>query len=137
MIPARRWLAARHWTLKAWQLIFPGLLIGYLSGLMVSTGPINTPFFLAHGLVKGAFIGTEALAALMVFASKALVLRNYALLPIEAIIKGALVGVALTVGAFFSKRIVERIKVEQFKVLMDGVLLFAGLSMLLAVFMDR
>jgi uncharacterized protein len=121
MIPARRWLAARQWTLKAWHLIFPGLAIGYLSGLMVSTGPINTPFFLAHGLAKGAFIGTEALA----------------LLPVEAIIKGVLVGSALTVGAFLSKRIVERIKVEQFKLLMDGVLLFAGLSMLLAVFMDR
>jgi uncharacterized protein len=137
MIPARRWLAARHWTLKAWQMIFPGLIIGYLSGLMVSTGPINTPFFLAHGLVKGAFIGTEALASLLVFASKALVLRSYALLPIDAIIKGVLVGIALTAGAFISKRIVERIKVEQFRLLMDGVLLFAGLSMLLAIFMDR
>jgi uncharacterized protein len=137
MIPARRWLAARHWTLKAWQMIFPGLIIGYLSGLMVSTGPINTPFFLAHGLVKGAFIGTEALASLLVFASKALVLRSYALLPIDAIIKGVLVGITLTAGAFISKRIVERIKVEQFRLLMDGVLLFAGLSMLLAIFMDR
>jgi uncharacterized protein len=137
MIPARRWLAARHWSLQAWHLIFPGLVIGYLSGLMVSTGPINTPFFLAHGLVKGAFISTEALASLLVFASKAIVLRNFSLLPTEAVIKGALVGVALTAGAFISKRIVEKIKVDQFRLLMDGVLLFAGLSMLLAIVMDR
>jgi uncharacterized protein len=137
MIPARRWLAARQWVLKAGHLIFPGLVIGYLSGLMVSTGPINTPFFLAHGLVKGAFIGTEALASLLVFASKAIVLRNFSLLPVEAMIKGALVGCALTAGAFISKRIVEKIKVEQFKLLMDGVLLVAGLSMLLAIVMKR
>jgi uncharacterized protein len=137
MIPARRWLASKHWTLKAWHLVFPGLMIGYLSGLMVSTGPINTPFFLAHGLVKGAFIGTEALASFLVFASKALVLRNFSLLPLDAIFKGVLVGLALTAGAFLSKRIVERIKVEQFRLLMDFVLLFAGLSMLLAIFMDR
>jgi uncharacterized protein len=137
MIPARRWLAAQSWSLKAWQLVFPGLFIGYLSGLMVSTGPINTPFFLAHGLVKGAFIGTEAVASLLVFASKAIVLKNFALLPTEAIIKGALVGMALTAGAFISKRIVEKIKVEQFKLLMDGVLLLAGLSMLLAILADR
>jgi uncharacterized protein len=137
MIPARRWLAARQWSLKAWHLVFPGLVIGYLSGLMVSTGPINTPFFLAHGLVKGAFIGTEALASLLVFVSKAIVLRNFSLLPMEAIIKGGLVGVALTAGAFISKRIVEKIKVDQFRLLMDGVLLFAGLSMLLAIVMER
>jgi uncharacterized protein len=137
MIPARRWLAARHWQLKAWQLIFPGIAIGYLSGLMVSTGPINTPFFIAHGLVKGPFIGTEALASLLTFGSKAVVLRNFELLPIEAITKGGLVGLALTAGAFISKRIVEKIKVEQFKLLMDGVLLFAGLSMLAAIYFDR
>jgi uncharacterized protein len=137
MIPARRWLAARHWQLKAWQLIFPGIAIGYLSGLMVSTGPINTPFFLAHGLVKGPFIGTEALASLLTFGSKAVVLRNFELLPMEAITKGGLVGLALTAGAFISKRIVEKIKVEQFKLLMDAVLLFAGLSMLAAIYFDR
>jgi uncharacterized protein len=137
MIPARRWLSARQWTLQAWHLLIPGALIGYLSGLMVSTGPINTPFFLAHGLVKGAFIGSEALASLLVFASKAVVLRHFSLLPVEAISKGILVGMTLTVGALISKRIVDKIKVDQFKVLMDGVLLFAGLSMLLALFVDR
>lgn len=134
MIPARRWLAARRWQLKAWHLVFPGLAIGYLSGLMVSTGPVNTPFFLAHGLVKGSFIGSEALASLLVFASKAVVLRSYELLPLAAIIKGVMVGLALTLGAFLSKRILERIRVEQFQLLMDGVLLLAGLSMLGALF---
>jgi uncharacterized protein len=137
MIPGRRWLAARNWNLKAWHLAFPGIGIGYLSGLMVSTGPINTPFFLSHGLVKGPFIGTEAVASLLVFASKAVVLRNFELLPSDAIIKGVLVGIALNVGAFISKRIVEKIKVDQFKLLMDAVLLFAGLSMLAAIFFDR
>jgi uncharacterized protein len=137
MIPMRRWLAARQWQLKAWHLVFPGLVIGYLSGLMVSTGPINTPFFIAHGLVKGPFIGTEAVASLLTFTSKAMVLRNFELLPIEAITKGVLVGLALTAGAFISKRIVEKIRVEQFKLLMDGVLLFAGLSMLAAIYFDR
>jgi uncharacterized protein len=137
MIPARRWLAARDWKLQAWHLVFPGIAIGYLSGLMVSTGPINTPFFIAHGLVKGSFIGTEAVASLLTFASKAVVLRNFELLPVAAITKGMLVGLALTAGAFISKRIVEKIKVEQFKLLMDGVLLFAGLSMLAAIAFDR
>ncbi len=134
MIPARRWLAARHWQLQAWHLLFPGLVVGFLSGLMVSTGPVNTPFFLAHGLAKGAFIGTEALASLLVFASKAAVLRFYALLPLEAVLKGVLVGLALTGGSILSKRIVEHIRVDQFQLLMDGVLLLAGLSMLAALF---
>lgn len=137
MIPARRWLMKRNWQLKAWQLIFPGAAIGYLSGLMVSTGPINTPFFLANGLVKGAFLATEAFASLLVFGTKAAVLRSYSLLPIDAITKGVMVGLALTSGAFIAKRIVEQIKVDQFQLLMDGVLLLAGLSMLAAIAFGR
>jgi hypothetical protein len=54
MIPMRRWLFARGLRIVAWQLSIVGAAIGFLSGLVASTGPINTPFFLAYGLVKGA-----------------------------------------------------------------------------------
>ncbi|MGH7830024.1 MAG: sulfite exporter TauE/SafE family protein [Candidatus Binatia bacterium] len=39
-----------------------GAVFSFLSALLGSVGPIMIPFFLAYGLVKGALIGTEALA---------------------------------------------------------------------------
>ena len=54
MIPMRRWLAARNFRLKLWHMAVVGAVIGFLTGIVVSTGPINTPFFLAYGLVKRA-----------------------------------------------------------------------------------
>ncbi|MBC7604785.1 MAG: sulfite exporter TauE/SafE family protein, partial [Ramlibacter sp.] len=60
MIPLRRWMASRNMKLKLWQLSVVGLFIGFLTGLVASTGPINAPFFLAYGLVKGSYLGTEA-----------------------------------------------------------------------------
>ena len=46
------------------------LMLGLV--VVVSTGPINAPFFLAYGLAKGAYLGTEAMGSLAIYAAKAL-----------------------------------------------------------------
>ena len=132
MIPLRRWLARRHWRLPLWQLALVGAVIGFLTGIVVSTGPISTPFFLAHGLVKGAFLGTEALGSLAVYAAKVLTFRSLGALPLDMAMKGVIVGSSLVAGAFVAKRVVLALDAAKFRLLMDGLLLVAGLTMLWA-----
>lgn len=60
MIPIWRWFLNRSIKVPLWGLFFVGTLIGFLTGIVSNIGPINTQFFLAHGLMKGPFIGTEA-----------------------------------------------------------------------------
>ena len=136
MIPARRWMARQHWRLNRWHLASVGAVIGFLTGIVVSTGPINAPFFLMYGLVKGAFLGTEALGALAVYLAKALTFRSLDALPGEAIGKGLIVGASLMAGAFLAKRTVRQLDAGQFRLLMDGLLLLAGLTMLWAAFRE-
>ncbi len=130
LIPVRRWLLARGFKLQLWHLGVVGVGIGYLAGLVTTVGPINTPFFLAYGLTKGPFISTEALGSLLMGVSKASVFRTFGALPWELIVKGVLVGGAVTCGSWLAKQLMERITVAQFRGLMDGVLLIAGLSMI-------
>ncbi|MES2972563.1 MAG: sulfite exporter TauE/SafE family protein [Pseudomonadota bacterium] len=132
MIPVRRWMARQHWTLKAWHLATVGAFIGFLTGLVVSTGPINAPFFLMYGLVKGAYLATEALASISVYLAKAVTFRSMGALPLELIGKGLIVGCSLIGGAFIAKRYVRQLDAEKFRLLMDGLLLVAGLTMLWA-----
>ncbi|WP_200932616.1 sulfite exporter TauE/SafE family protein [Pseudorhodoferax sp. Leaf267] len=132
MIPLRRWLARRQLRLQLWQLALVGAGIGFLTGIVVSTGPVNTPFFLAYGLVKGAFLGTEALGSLAVYAAKALTFRSLGALPVDAIAKGLIVGSSLTAGAFLAKRVVLALDASKFRLLMDALLLVAGATMLWA-----
>ena len=47
MIPARRWLAARGFRLRLPHLLALGAVIGFLTGIVVTTGPITAPIFLA------------------------------------------------------------------------------------------
>ena len=78
VIPARRWFAARGLTIGLGGMAVVGACIGFLTGLVATTGPINTPFFLAYGLVKGAFISTEAVGAAAISLTKAMVKRRAA-----------------------------------------------------------
>ena len=130
MIPVRRWMARQHWTLTLWHMAGVGAVIGYITGIVVSTGPINAPFFLAYGLVKGAYLGTEAMGSLAVYLAKALTFRTLGALPLEIITKGLIIGSSLVGGAFIAKRLVIRLDGDRFKLMMDGLLLVSGLTML-------
>ena len=132
MIPVRRWMARQAWTLTLWHMALVGAVIGYITGIVVSTGPINAPFFLAYGLVKGAYLGTEAMGSLALYVAKAITFRSLNALPLEIIAKGLIIGSSLVAGAFIAKRLVLKLDGDKFKLLMDGLLLVAGVTMLWA-----
>ncbi len=132
MIPVRRWMARQHWKLNLWHMAGVGVGIGFITGIVVSTGPINAPFFLAYGLVKGAYLGTEAMGSLAVYVAKAITFRSLGALPFDIITKGLIIGSSLVAGAFIAKRLVLKLDGERFRLLMDGLLLIAGLTMLWA-----
>ena len=130
MIPLRRWLLAAGLTIGLGGMALAGAVIGFLSGLVTTVGPINTPFFLAYGLVKGAYISTEAMASALMGLAKAGVFRTFGALPVETLMQGLLVGGALTIGSWLSKRLMMKIEAEQFQLLMDALLLIAAIVML-------
>jgi uncharacterized membrane protein YfcA len=130
MIPVRRWLADHDRRLSRWHLAAVGLVIGFVTGIVVSTGPITAPIFLAYGLVKGAFIATEAAGSLSVYLSKAVVFRSFGALPVDLILKGLVIGSTLMVGSFVAKRFVLRLSPDRFRVLMEGLMLVSGIAML-------
>ena len=135
MIPIRRWMVARGMRVRLRHLAFAGAVIGFATGIVVSTGPINTPFFLGYGLVKGAFLGTEALASLGMYLSKAIAFRNFGALTNEVMVQGLIIGSSLMAGSWAAKHVVLRIPAERFHTLMEAVLLLSGATMVAAAFL--
>jgi len=135
MIGLRRWMAAHDLRLRRTHLALLGVPIGYLTGIVVSTGPITAPIFLAAGLVKGAFLSTEAAASLAVYLVKATVFRSFGALPLDILVKGLLTGSTLMAGAFIAKRFVLKMEPERFRLLMDGLMLLSGATLLSAAFL--
>jgi uncharacterized membrane protein YfcA len=130
MIPARRWLATRNITLGFGGLALAGAVIGFLTGIVVSTGPLSVPAFSAYGLVKGAFIATEAAGSLALYLSKAATFRTFGALPFDIVMKGLISGSSVMAGNYTARLIVERLSVATFQHLLDGVMLIAGLVLL-------
>ncbi len=127
MVPVRRALA-----LRPAHLAGAGVPIGYLTGIAVSTGPITAPLFLAAGLAKGAFLGTEAAATLAVYLAKAAVFRGFGALPLDILLKGLATGSTLTAGAFLARRFVIRMSAERFRRVMEALMLVSGTVLLAA-----
>ena len=132
MIPGRRWLAARSYQISLWLLVPAGVVIGFLTGIVVSTGPITVPLFTAYGLMKGAFIATEASASLAVYISKATTFHTFGTLPTDIVIKGLITGSSVMAGTYAAKLLVERLSIATFQRLLDGVMLLSGLALLWA-----
>jgi uncharacterized membrane protein YfcA len=134
MIPGRRWLAARKVTLSLWHLAFIGAVIGFLTGIVASTGPLSVAVFSAYGLVKGAFIATEAATSIFMYLSKVTTFRASGALPMDTIANGLIVGASLMAGPFIARRFVGEMKPEVFRLLIDGVMLIAGFWLLWMAF---
>jgi uncharacterized membrane protein YfcA len=130
MVPVRHWLARHQLKLSLWHLALGGAVIGYLTGIVVSTGPLSVPLFLFYGLAKGAFLATEAASSLGIYLSKSVTFQRFGALSAEVALKGLITGSSLMIGAFVAKRLVLRLDPNAFRLLMDGIMLAAGLSML-------
>ena len=130
MVPVRHWLARHHLKARLWHLALGGAVIGYLTGIVVSTGPLSVPLFLFYGLTRGAFLATEAASSLGLYLSKSVTFQRFGALTPELALKGLVAGASLMSGAFIAKRFVLRLEPDLFRLVMDGIMIAAGLSML-------
>jgi uncharacterized membrane protein YfcA len=129
MVPVRHWLARHELKITLWQLALGGAVIGYLTSIVVSTGPLSVPLFLFYGLTKGGFLATEAASSLGLYLSKSVTFQRFGALDAEVAIKGLIAGASLMSGAFIAKRFVLTLQPDVFRLIMDGIMIAAGLSM--------
>jgi uncharacterized membrane protein YfcA len=134
MIPIQRWHRARSVQINLWQLALAGAAIGFVTGIVLSTGPLSVPAFTSYGLMKGALLSTEAAGSLAVYFSKVLTFQQLGALPPTAFLQGLIIGASLMAGTFVGKAIVQRMSIHTYQYLLDALLLCSGLSFLWAAY---
>lgn len=112
------------------RLSIVGLFTGALSALVGGAGPIAGPFFLSAGLVKGAYIGTEALAALGVHAAKLAAYGGSGILSPRTLGLGLALSPLMIAGACLGKRVVDRLNARLFVAIVECSLIVAAGLML-------
>jgi uncharacterized protein len=106
-------------------------VFAFASALVGSIGPIMAPFFLAAGLVKSAYIGTEAAASVVMQVAKIVAYGFAAILAPSMAAIGLLMVPAMLAGSWLGKRIVDRMPERLFIAVIEVVLVVAGLVFLL------
>jgi uncharacterized membrane protein YfcA len=107
-----------------------GAASGLGSALVGSVGPLTAPFFLARGLVRDAYIGTEAAAAVVLHAAKLVAYGVGALLTLRVVGLGLVLAPPTMLGAWVGRHLVHRISDRAFVVVVEVGLVVSGVLLL-------
>lgn len=130
-VPLRRVLASGLFRMRLRHFPVLGASIGFLSALVVTTGPLNTPFFLAYGLRRRAYIGTETVCALAMHLARGAALARYALLTWEVVVVGVVLGSTMFAGSWLGRHLLDRMSERVFLGVVEALLVVMGLHSLL------
>jgi uncharacterized protein len=131
-IPLRRITARTRWRTRLWQMAVAGAGVGFLTGMILSTGPLSVPVFTGYGLTGGAFLGSEAASALLLYTGKLATFGSAGVLSAEVLSRGVVIGAALMIGSLLARRVVRNIGDHRYELLIDVVLVVAALSMVIS-----
>lgn len=132
MVPLRRWLARKQVRLSLTQLALLAGPLGFLTGIVVSTGPLTVPLFTAYGLDRGGLLGTEALASFAVYATKVATFGLAGALPAKVVVEGVIAGASLMAGSFAGRAVVLKLAPSTFRLTIDGLMVVSGGTLLWA-----
>lgn len=116
---------------KRWIFLPLGVVTGFLSALMGGVGPVSSPFFLAYGLTKEAFVGTEALCAVGMHLVKSVAYNRLNILNTPELLAGLTFGGVMSLGSYVAKKILERMSRRLFLILVEILLIGIGIYMLI------
>lgn len=130
-VPLRHLLTASRVRMRLAHFPALGAVVGTVSGLVVTTGPMATPFFLAYGLRKGGYVATEAVCALAMHLARGAAFARLNLLPWDGVALGAILGATMFAGSWVGRRVLDRMSDRLFLVAIELLLVVLGLHFLL------
>jgi len=106
-----------------------GALVGFLSSILGSAGPIGAVAFLSLNLAPTAYVASEAVTAVLMHFTKAMVYGRYSLLTVNDLWVGIILGLAMVVGSWTARRFIKNISGKAFGYFVDTLLVIAAFSL--------
>lgn len=108
-----------------------GGIFSVVSAIAGSAGPFLAPFYLSYGLVKGAFIGTEALGTAVMHVTKLLSYQGLGAMSPAIWLTGLLIGPVMIAGSYTGKLVLNRIPIHIFVWIVEAVIVSFGVWFLI------
>lgn len=107
-----------------------GAGFGFLSGLVPGVGVLMVPFYLAHGLTRNAYIGTDAFATVFMQVTKLATLGAAQFVTAAVVVNGLVLVPFMIFGTLIGRRLVDRLSERVFALLIEAVMVVSGLNFL-------
>jgi len=112
-------------------LVIGGCVVGLLSGLAGSAGPLGAAVFLSLGLPPVAYVASEASTATAMHIVKTIVYGKLVNIDLAAVMTGLSMGVAMIAGTFVANRLIKKMSKDKFQKYIAALLCVVGLYMLI------
>ncbi len=112
-------------------MVCGGALVGLMSGLVGSAGPLGAAIFLSLNLPPVAYISSEAVTATVMHIVKTMVYQKYIGIGIKEVSIGLFMGASMFLGTWVSKKIIDNMPKEKFVRFVGILLCLVGLQMLI------
>ena len=124
-------VALRHFniqfTIPEKWFVLCGAVVGFLSAVLGSAGPIGAVVFLSLNLAPTAYVASEAVTAAVMHLTKTVVYGKYALLSAQDILTGIVLGSAMAVGSWTARLFIKKMSGKTFGYCVDVLLVVAAI----------
>ena len=107
-----------------------GALVGFLSSIFGSAGPIGAVAFLSLNLSPAAYVASEAVTAVFMHLTKTVVYGRYALLTAHDVLVGIILGTAMVIGSWTARPFIKKMSGKVFGYFIDVLLVVAAGSLI-------
>ena len=91
-----------------------GAVVGFLSGVAGSAGPLGAAVFLGLHLPAQAYVASEAVTAVLMHLTKGLTYSRYAAMTLDDLVSGVALGASLALGSWTGRKLIERLPEQGF-----------------------
>jgi len=119
-----------RFTTTSWGLLVGGGATGFLSGVAGSAGPLGAAIFLGLDLPAVAYVASEAMTAAAMHLTKMVVYQRYALIGLRELQYGLFLGVAMILGSWTGKRLIEHLPKATFRRVVTLLLVLSALQLI-------
>lgn len=107
-----------------------GAVVGFLSGVVGSAGPIGAAVFLSLHLPAVAYVASEAVTATLLHTTKTIIYGRYAAIGSSEVVFGLALGSSMVLGSWTGRKVIQRVPDHWFSMLIEVSLIVASLSLI-------
>lgn len=108
-----------------------GAIVGLLSALAGSAGPLGAAVFLSLQLPRGSYVASEAVTASVMHLTKLGVYGRFAIIGQGDAYVGALLGAAMVMGSWTGRQLIEKMSEGTFRRFVEGLMVIAAVALLI------